>query len=431
MIRTARLFLYLLFCASLPARAAAPDLSIEAGLAPASVYVGQEARLALRLLRAPDGPRGALVPPELGDAATLTPLGPAQVASVVRGNRTYESLERDFALVPRRAGALAVPGAEFRPAPKFVDVPGQDDGKAPPAARGPALKLEVRPIPPGAAEPWLPARRLTLEERWSREPRALAAGEPVTRTVVVRADGLAAARLPRLELRGGPLLRVRADRPELVTAPGPGGLRGESVQRFVLIPTGDGTITLPPLRIEWWDVAADAPRSAEIAARRLVLRAAPVAAAPAETAPLLSERAKLRWIVSALLVLSAALLVWHLRRQTLRDAINRLREACRRGDPGAARDALAEWWALARPGVPAPLLAGMGAGWDARAREQLAALDAALYANRAWDGAAFWQGVRPCLRARRSRRAARPARPAPFFRLQARAPATSASARWK
>lgn len=36
----------------------------------------------------------------------------------------------------------------------------------------------------------------------------------------------------------------------------------------------------------------------------------------------------------------------------------------------------------------------MGTGWDQAAREQLAALDAALYSDHAWDGNAFWRSVR-------------------------------------
>ncbi len=135
----------------------------------------------------------------------------------------------------------------------------------------------------------------------------------------------------------------------------------------------------------------------------------------------MSLRAVMRWFAAATLLLSAAFLAWHLRRQNLRDARARLREACRRNDPIAARDALIEWWALARPREQVPLLYRMGAEWDERAREQLAGLDAALYADRAWDGAAFWNGVRPWLRARPARRAAPAPAPAPLFKLQARA----------
>lgn len=411
---TRALYLYVWSAAALllalPAHGATPGLAIGAELAAARVYVGQEARLTLRLLRAPGAPRGALVPPDLGDEATLRPLGPAQINFIVRAGTAFEAVERDFVLVPRHAGSLAVPEAAFEPAPG-------EHGDA----RGPQLTLDVRPIPPGAATPWLPARRLTLEEHWSRDPRALALGEPVTRTLVIRADGLAAARLPRLALPDTPLLRVRADRPELTTTPGPAGLTGQSVQRFVLIPTANGRIELPPLHIDWWDVATDAPRSADLPGRTLILHPAPVAAAPAATPPLMSRRAALRWFAVAIVVLSALLLAWHLRRQTLRDARNRLRDACRRNHPRAARAALNEWWVLARPHEPVPLLSRMGAGWDDTAREQFAALDAALYAKRTWDGEAFWRGVRARLRARPLRCAATLAPLPPLFKLQARA----------
>jgi hypothetical protein len=400
----------LLLAFAQPARAAPPAIVIEADLAPARVYVGVEARLTLRLLRAPGAPRGALVPPELGDAADLTPLGPVQIARAVRAGAAYEAIERTFAVVPRRPGRLVLPGAEFEPAlgePYF-------------GARGPRRVLDARPIPPGAVEPWLPARNLTLEETWSRDPGALAAGEPVTRTLVLRAEGLPAARLPRLDMPRFPSLEVRYDLPELATERSAEGSTGLLVQRIVLVPEADASVTLPPLTIDWWDLDADAPRSATIPARTLRLRPAPVAEAPPESAPLLSDRAALGWTVAAILVLAGGFLAWQLRRQNLRDARARLREACRRSDPRAARDALREWWKLARGSRP-PLLQGMGAGWDRSAGEQLAALDAALYAGRAWDGEALWRSARPWLGARRARREAPAAQRPSLFRLQARA----------
>jgi len=98
-----------------------------------------------------------------------------------------------------------------------------------------------------------------------------------------------------------------------------------------------------------------------------------------------------------------------------------LREACRRNDARAARDALAEWWAIAHPRQAPPLVRRMGERWDAAGRARLDDLDAALYAGSRWDGKAFWRGVKPWLRRRAARRErrARPALP-PLFRLQAR-----------
>jgi hypothetical protein len=405
------------------ARAAAPGLVIEAELAPARVYVGGEARLRLRLMLAPGVRPGTLRPPALGDAADVSPLPPIRLYRTERSGARYDVLERSYAIVPHRAGLLVVPGAEFQSAPKFVDVPGQDDGRPLPSAQGPARALEVRPIPPGAAEPWLPARSLTLEESWSRDPdAALAAGLPVTRTLVLRAEGLAAERLPRLEMPRYPALLVRYDRPELATENRAEGMTGFRVQRIVLVPTADGDVALPPITVHWWNVEADAPRTAALAGRTLRLHAAPVAEAPPEAPAPMSAREVMRWFAIAILLLSAPFLMWHLRRQAPRDARAQLRDACARNDPRAARDALVEWWTLARPKTPVPLVPRMGADWDAPARARLAALDAALYAARAWDGKAFWRDVRPWLRRHAPRRAAPP--PSllpPLFKLQTRA----------
>lgn len=407
---------------ALPAAArAASEFIVEAQLLPARVYVGAEATLRLRLLRAPGAPTGVLLLPELGDAADLAPFGSVRLYKTERDGVRYQALERTFSIVPRRAGRLVVPGAEFEGAPKFVDVPGQEDGRAPRAAVGPELALEVRPIPPGAARPWLPASSLTLEETWSPDPgEALAAGRPVTRTLVLSAEGLSGKRLPRLEMPSYPSLLVHYDRPELSTRYHAEGVAGRSVQRIVLIPVAAGEVALPPLRVGWWNVVTDEPRTTTLAGRSFSVRASPLADAPPATSPPLPARVVLKWFAVAILLLSAAFLAWHLRRQRVRDARAALREACRRNDPRAARDALVEWWKLARRHEPVPLPYRMGAAWDGRAREALAALDAALYSKRPWDGGAFWRGVRAWLRRRPSPRAPRPAPLPPLFRLQAR-----------
>ena len=64
-----------LLAAALGARAAPAELIVEAELLPARVYVGGEALLRLRALRAPGIPHGVLRPPELGEAAQISLAG--------------------------------------------------------------------------------------------------------------------------------------------------------------------------------------------------------------------------------------------------------------------------------------------------------------------------------------------------------------------
>lgn len=393
-----------LSCA-LGARAAPPDSLIETELEPARVYVGAEARLTLRLLRAPGAALGALRVPELGEAAELSALLPFRRYEIRRQGMTYFALERTYALVPRRSGRLVVPGVALSPG----------------APRGPQRVLEVRPVPAGAGEPWLPARRLTLEESWSRDPAALAAGAPVTRTLIVRAEGLAAERLPRLEMAPHPALRVHHDLPELATDYSNAGLAGRSVQRIVLVPLADGEVALPEVSVRWWDVTSDAPRVATLPGRTLRLQAAlPPPQAPIAEPPGAYARSLLTWGSVALVLVLAAVLWAYARTETQRVARGRLRAACVRNDARAARDALLEWRKAVAPAEPLPLVRRLGDEWDARAQSQLRALDAALYAGRAWDAMEFWRAVRPWLRRKRSRHAAMTSMPPPLLKLQDR-----------
>lgn len=401
----AALFLACLL-APLAARAAPPPLVVEAELLPARVYVGGEARLRLRALRAPGIPHGVLRPPELGDAAEVSLVGTIDTYQSERAGVLYEVLERTHVIVPRRAGPLVVPGAEFESVLRYAET-FQREAQAslgPLTVRGPERVLEVRAAPAGAGEPWLPARSLTLEETWSRDLDALTQGTPVTRTLELRAEGLAAERLPQLEMAAHPALRVHHDQPVLQTEYLASGMIGRRVQRIVLMPVGAGEVAVPELSVRWWDVEADAARVATLGARTLLLHSAiaPPAALPAAEAGF-DWQGLLRGSLLAVLVVGALGFWRHERTRDRREARSALRAACRRNDARGARDALRAW----------EQAVGAKAGLDAA---QAAALDAALYADRAWDGKAFWRSVR--LEKPKARRPAKAALP-PLFKLQA------------
>jgi hypothetical protein len=267
--------LFLALLASLGAHAAPPVLLVEAELLPAAVYVGGEARLRLRALRAPGIPHGILRPPELGDAADVSLVGTIDTYQAERGGVVYDVLERTHVIVPKRAGRLVVPGAEFESVLRYAETFQRDPRASlgPLNVRGPQQVLEVRAAPAGAGEPWLPARSLTLEESWSRDLDALSTGTPVTRTLVLRAEGLAAGRLPPLEMGAHPFLVVHHDQPGPSTQYLATGMVGRRVQRIVLMPVGAGEVVVPEVRVRWWDVQADVARVASLAGRTLRLEA--------------------------------------------------------------------------------------------------------------------------------------------------------------
>lgn len=362
-----------------------PGLRIEAELSPERVYVGAEALLRLRLLRGRGVPHGTLRPPEMGDSAEVSLLGAIRAYPGERDGVAYEIIERTHVIVPKKAGRLVVPGAYWEGTVGF-EIYNKQTGTVPPSARGPERVLEVLAPPAGALEPFLPARSLVLEESWSRDLDALSEGIPVTRTLVLRAEGLAAERLPRIEMSGHDALQVHHDQPQLKTEYLDDGMVGRRVQRIVLMPTGVAEVALPEVRVAWWDVGAELARVAVVPGRTLSLQAALAPVAQVRE-PRVSVPEVLRWGVAVIAALAGVWVWWLVRTREQRAARAKLRAACRKNDARGARDALLEWSKAV--GRPVAIIQQAGDTWDADARAQLAALDAAIYAGRAWNGKTF------------------------------------------
>ena len=383
----------LLLCFPLVALAEAPAIRIEAELTPSRVYVGAEAVLKLRLLRARGVPYGTLRPPEMGEEADVSLLGAIKAYPGEREGVVYEIIERTHVIVPRKAGRLVVPGAVWEGTIGF-EIYNKQTGNVPPSARGPETVLEVLAAPAGGGEPFLPARSLVLEESWSRDLNALSEGIPVTRTLVLRAEGLAAERLPRIEMAGDSALLVHHDQPQLKTEYLDDGMVGRRVQRIVLMPVGEAEVALPDVRVSWWDVKEDVLKVAVVPGRTLSLNALIAPVAEVKEAPV-DVPELLRWLVVVVAGLAAVWVWWLVRTRDRRAARAKLKAACRRNDAREARDALLEWSrAVGRPMALVQSIAALQG-----VRTELAGLDAALYAGHAWDGKVFWKSVRPWLRA--------------------------------
>jgi len=385
--------LLLLLFVPLLALAKPPPLLIEAELTPARVYVGAEAVLKLRLLRARGVPYGTLRPPEMGEDADLSLLGAIKAYPGERDGVAYEIVERTHVLVPRKAGRLVVPGAVWEGTIGF-EIYNKQTGDVPPSARGPETVLEVLAPPVGAPAPFLPARSVVLEESWSRDLNALSEGIPVTRTLVLQAEGLAAERLPRIEMAAHSAMLVHHDQPQLKTEYLDEGMVGRRVQRIVLMPVGEAEVSLPEVRVSWWDVKSDSLKVAVVPGRTLSLNALIAPVAVVKEAPV-SVPELLRWLVVALAVFAAVWVWWLVRTRDRRAARAKLKSACRRNDARGARDALLEW----SRAVDAPVALVQSIGALKGVRAELAALDAALYGREAWDGKVFLKSVRPWLRA--------------------------------
>lgn len=429
--------------------------------------------------------RATLSDPQV-EGATLMREGSDESAIQIIDGQRYQVIERRFLVVPLKSGPLTIIGPRLDalvPDPQaprrspasdfdaffgggsFSGMPGLPSAGRRVLERAPDLQIQVRPQPPSAATPWLPAESIELSDEWIPTTPAFQVGEPVTRVLVVTARGVTAAQLPALDLAVPDGVQLYPGPPRSEDLTGSGAPVATASQEVAIIPTRAGDLTLPEVRLPWWDVVADQARVAVIPARTIQVAPAPAetgvappvapevsADGPAsrddaqpQTGPVGSDqaesvragsepgwsgldgflRAYAAWLWPALAGLLASgwlVTLWRLRRttgaragsvpaagavstasaQSLREARQRLEQACLARDARGARSALLDWGQVRWGRETLPGLAALAErlGDDAASRT-LARLDRSLYAGAVepWDGADAWRVLGPLLAA--------------------------------
>ena len=389
---------------------------VEASAEPLDPYVQQQVKYVVKLFYAVDLTEGSLEEPS-ADGIVVSKLGRDRQYVATVGERRYRVLERHYALVPERSGTLALPALAFRGSA----LDGSDPtgffrrGRAL-SARSEPIELEVRAKPAqwGAA-PWLPAASLELADEGTI-PGEVAVGEPVTRTVRIRGQGLGYEQLPEITMDAPAGSELYPDKADTQTRDDGSWLYGERTRKFAFVPTRPGTLVLPSLEVAWWDTVNDRRVTAVLPAHEIKVvapgaGAAPTAGEPPSTAPVVapvtvawpaeSDGSALRlWRATALVALASWALTlyawWRSRaarapsRATATVAVPdraAFRRACATGDLAGAERALLGWARQARPA-----LRNLGELADALAddvqRATIAALQRVRYAGDAAAGLA-------------------------------------------
>lgn len=244
--------------------AASRDSFIELSADKAEVYVQEQLTMTIRLFFSGNLVRGELSEPDHPDAI-IEPLGKQREYSRYRDGVRYRVVERRYALFPQQPGELTLPPIEF-------------EGQARDAS-GKLIFLrdseQLYPVPvkdvPASytGDTWLPASGLTLEESGLPESLRVETGENLTRNITLRAAGLPAEALPPLPELAPEGLRSYPEAPERKTDVTPAGLTSSLSQTRALVPVQSGPLTLPEMRITWWDTTTDSEQVAVIPAKTL------------------------------------------------------------------------------------------------------------------------------------------------------------------
>lgn len=256
-VKTQPITLSVLPAATTPQGQAGDPIFITVSAEPANPYVQEQIRLSVKLHFAVNLSEGALDEPAL-DAAHVQKLGrDKQYATTLNGQR-YQVLERNYAITPEQSGILEIPALNFRgSAPDNSDPTSFFRRGRAVSARSQAVQIEVRGKPASWGNaPWLPAQALSISDE-TQLPDQIALGEPLTRTVKLRAQGLGFEQLPELEMGAPAGADVYPDKSDSRTRDDGIWMYGESTRKFAVVPSRAGTLVLPEIRVQWWDTTND------------------------------------------------------------------------------------------------------------------------------------------------------------------------------
>ncbi len=262
---------------------------IELSLDKQSAYLEEQVLLTLKLYQA-KGVRGeSLDPPVPSLEDTRISLIHEDRYSSRKDGVDYRVVERVYALFPRQTGTLTLAGAEFRghsgggqdPFTAFFShgFPTRQQPGRIIRAESNQVSLEILPIPQAfTGERWLPAKNLQIVENGIDNEMALA-GRPITRRVMIIADGVMSNHLPSIEQAMPDGLKLYAESPQLNDKPNRSGISSSLQQSLTLIATDPGSYTLPSIEIPWWNTETRRQEIARLPAREISFMPNPAAMA--------------------------------------------------------------------------------------------------------------------------------------------------------
>ena len=345
--------------------------------------------------------------------------------SILNG-KAYNVVERVYALFPQESGTISIAPARFE---ARVLRDGRITGRK--IFESEAIEVTVNPIPPPPTDfpdaVWFPARSVTLTEDWSREPGELPAGEPITRHIIVTADGQLSTQIPVIEPAVSDTVKIYPDKPEFRDSAGASGIRAIRRDQYAMIGITAGNVELPAVDLPWWNIDAGEWQIASLPGSTLTILPSPNAlpvpvaaeepAAAEDAAPATETQIVYvdfwRYVSAGLggVWLMTIIAWWWSRRPATSEPkepapppihkqqakfLKAARKAATAGDAAGVKSNLLEWGRLEWPERP-PRSVGELAGKVALPLStQLEALCSASYGPReaSWDGEALAKSLR-------------------------------------
>jgi hypothetical protein len=237
------------------------ELFLEIEVNKDSLYVQEQLLFSIRLFYTINGIRNPVFT-EIDIPDTVTQLigSPNQYEKIIDGQR-YGVYEKRYVIFPQKSGSLDIPDILFRGevtdgSSSFV-FRNLNTRRITAFIEGRTIDVVERPPSAEILPTWLPVTDLVMEESFSRPLSDLKVGDTFVRTIKMTANGVDGAVLPPFSPSNIQGFNTYLDPAKIERRFVNGSIVGERIESSTLVVLEDGNLSIPAIKIDWWNVDFD------------------------------------------------------------------------------------------------------------------------------------------------------------------------------
>ncbi len=280
-----------------PQEQAKRPVFVESQIDKANPYVQEQVILTVRLFHNVPIHNGSLTQPEINNAV-VEKIGDDIKGRMEKNGQLYDVIERRYAIFPQKSGQIEIPAIHFEGAISrarqgqqnsfnrgfFSDPFSMMQNTQTLRTRSTPININVKTIPDSfSGQHWLPAHSLRLQEKWTPDTTNFEVGQAVTRTITLIGEGVTASQLPSLDTPDIARISIYPDQSIQENRSNENGILGLTQQKLALLPNEEGMVTLPEVRIPWWNTQTNRYEVATLPAKKITITASSKAQAGLST----------------------------------------------------------------------------------------------------------------------------------------------------
>ena len=350
-----------------------PEIIVKVEVDTESPYVQQQVIYSLRLYHRVKLRNPRLSGPKTDKDAEIKHLDDKQFIETIEG-LSYDAIEARYVIFPFESGITTIQPitltTQLVSSTRNLLDPFFSGSSQTRRTSSDSLSLKVKPIPPTYPSDavWLPSQEVRLTDTWNTNlSSSNIVGKPLSRTVMLEADGLMSSQAPEIKFSVPDSVRIYPDKAVSREESFQNGFRAIYEQNYAVIGHETGVVNFPSVRIPWWNVITDKQEYAEIKKQSATFIASPTQEStilPKEVdiidQPPSPKKNPWRYLtLSILVVWLLTLLLWRYQAANLQNiskiqtpmlpkidqktTYEKLKHACEVNRPDLASQTLADW----------------------------------------------------------------------------------------